>query len=161
MLQSNPLAPRNTLLSCGLLTGDMMNCSRTHRGIVHGGMSAMIIDEALGALVYLLKRDGVLGSGVALTAQLEIKYKKVSNTIWSALARGAQHECAGRNIGDAHPTMRRHSINAAGTGLYNPNASDCDASLPCRVTSSCARIWLLSGCTCSCPRIGLQVRHDR
>ncbi len=41
----------------------------------------MIIDEALGALVYLLKRDGVLGSGVALTAQLEIKHKKVSNNL--------------------------------------------------------------------------------
>ena len=52
-----------------------------HRGIVHGGVSAMIIDEALGAFVYLLKREGVLGPGVALTAQLDLKFKKVSTVI--------------------------------------------------------------------------------
>ena len=48
------------------------------RGIVHGGLSAMIIDEALGALVYLLKREEVLGPGPAFTAHLGVDYKKVS-----------------------------------------------------------------------------------
>ena len=37
----------------------------------------MIIDEALGALVYLLKRDEVLGPGPAFTAHLGVDYKKV------------------------------------------------------------------------------------
>jgi len=74
----------NTLprVCAAYLTDDTTIRCRTRSGIVHGGMSAMLIDEALGALVYLLKRDGVLGSGVALTAQLEVKYKKVSNTVW-------------------------------------------------------------------------------
>ena len=45
---------------------------------MHGGLSAMIIDESLGALVLVLKRDGVLGPGPAFTANLEVKYKKVS-----------------------------------------------------------------------------------
>lgn len=30
----------------------------------------MIIDETLGALVYVLKRDGVIGAGPAFTAHL-------------------------------------------------------------------------------------------
>lgn len=47
-----------------------------HRGIVHGGLSAMIVDEALGALVYLLKREQVLGPGPAFTAHLGVDYKK-------------------------------------------------------------------------------------
>ena len=47
------------------------------RGIVHGGLTAMIIDEALGALIYLLKREAVLGPGPAFTAHLEVDYKKV------------------------------------------------------------------------------------
>lgn len=46
-----------------------------HRGILHGGMSAMIIDETLGALVYVLKRDGVIGAGPAFTAHLGVDYK--------------------------------------------------------------------------------------
>jgi hypothetical protein len=37
----------------------------------------MIIDEALGALVYMLKREAVLGPGPAFTAHLEVDYKKV------------------------------------------------------------------------------------
>jgi len=44
---------------------------------VHGGLSAMIVDEALGALVYLLKREEVLGPGPAFTAHLGVDYKKV------------------------------------------------------------------------------------
>jgi hypothetical protein len=47
------------------------------QGIVHGGMSAMVIDETLGAMSYMLKQEGVLGSGPALTAHLEVDYKKV------------------------------------------------------------------------------------
>ncbi len=45
---------------------------------MHGGLSAMIIDEALGALVYLLKREEVLGPGPAFTAHLGVDYNKVS-----------------------------------------------------------------------------------
>ncbi len=37
----------------------------------------MIIDEALGVLVYMLKRDTVLGPGPAFTAHLGVDYKKV------------------------------------------------------------------------------------
>ena len=44
---------------------------------MHGGLTAMIIDEALGALVYMLKREAVLGPGPAFTAHLEVDYKKV------------------------------------------------------------------------------------
>ena len=47
------------------------------RGILHGGMSAMIIDETLGALVYVLKRDGVIGAGPAFTAHLGESFQYV------------------------------------------------------------------------------------
>lgn len=49
------------------------------RGILHGGMSAMIIDETLGALVYVLKRDGVIGAGPAFTAHLGASYQYISS----------------------------------------------------------------------------------
>lgn len=39
--------------------------------------STQICDETLGALTYILKRDGVLGAGPAFTARLEVDYKKV------------------------------------------------------------------------------------
>ena len=47
------------------------------RGIVHGGMSAMIVDEALGVLVHVLMLHGVLPPGPAFTAHLGVDYKKV------------------------------------------------------------------------------------
>ena len=59
-----------------LISSSTQNC-RHDRGIVHGGLSAMIIDEALGVLVYMLKRDSVLGPGPAFTAHLGVDYKKV------------------------------------------------------------------------------------
>lgn len=36
-----------------------------------------ICDETLGALAYMLKRDGALPAGLAYTARLEVDYKKV------------------------------------------------------------------------------------
>lgn len=47
-----------------------------HGGIVHGGMSATVMDETLGALAYSLKREGILGEGPAFTAHLHVDYKK-------------------------------------------------------------------------------------
>mmetsp|Transcript_8513 Transcript_8513/g.25543 ORF Transcript_8513/g.25543 Transcript_8513/m.25543 type:complete len:229 (-) Transcript_8513:627-1313(-) len=47
-----------------------------HGGLVHGGMSATVMDETFGALVYMLKRAGELGDGPAFTAHLEVDYKK-------------------------------------------------------------------------------------
>lgn len=47
------------------------------RGMAHGGLTALIIDEALGTFIYMLKRDAVLGPGPAVTAHLEVDYKKV------------------------------------------------------------------------------------
>lgn len=47
-----------------------------HPGLVHGGISATICDETLGALAYMLKRDGALPAGPAFTARLEVDYKK-------------------------------------------------------------------------------------
>lgn len=37
-----------------------------------------VMDETLGALVYMLKRSGQLGDGPAFTARLEVDYRKVS-----------------------------------------------------------------------------------
>ena len=39
----------------------------------------MIIDETLGALVYVLKRDGVIGAGPAFTAHLGASYQYISS----------------------------------------------------------------------------------
>ena len=128
-------------------TVDTISCRHTHRGIVHGGVSAMIIDEALGALVYLLKREGVLGSGAALTAQLEIKYKKVRDSTLARLGTGAN--CMAGLERSATCAVRTHlgaenGIDGLKAGLHE-HASDCDASLPCYAACGSARtqVWLL------------------
>ena len=46
-----------------------------HRGIVHGGLSAALLDETLGGAVYCLKAAGLVGRGPAFTAALEVDYK--------------------------------------------------------------------------------------
>lgn len=47
-----------------------------HGGLVHGGMSATVCDETLGALAYMLKRNEQLPPGPIFTARLEVDYKK-------------------------------------------------------------------------------------
>ena len=46
-----------------------------HRGVVHGGLSAALIDESCGAVVYCLKAGGMLARGPAFTAALDVAYK--------------------------------------------------------------------------------------
>ena len=45
-----------------------------HRGVVHGGLSAALIDESAGAIVFCLKAAGLLERGPAFTAALNISY---------------------------------------------------------------------------------------
>lgn len=47
-----------------------------HPKIVHGGLTSAIIDETLGGLNYVLKREGVIGSGPSFTVHLEVDYKR-------------------------------------------------------------------------------------
>lgn len=47
-----------------------------HAGIVHGGMTAAMIDESYGYLLYLAKATGVMDFPVVLTASLEVSYKQ-------------------------------------------------------------------------------------
>ncbi|KAK9816593.1 hypothetical protein WJX72_002389 [[Myrmecia] bisecta] len=47
-----------------------------HPTIVHGGLTAAVIDETLGGLAYILKREGIMGAGPAFTVHLEVDYKK-------------------------------------------------------------------------------------
>lgn len=42
------------------------------------GLTAAVIDETLGGLIYMLKRDGSLPPGPAFTVHLEVDYKAVS-----------------------------------------------------------------------------------
>ena len=42
----------------------------------HAGLTAALVDETLGALVYILKREGVIGGGPSFTVRLEMDYKK-------------------------------------------------------------------------------------
>lgn len=44
------------------------------------GLTAAVIDETLGGLIYMLKRDGSLPPGPAFTVHLEVDYKAVSCT---------------------------------------------------------------------------------
>mmetsp|Transcript_6221 Transcript_6221/g.13595 ORF Transcript_6221/g.13595 Transcript_6221/m.13595 type:complete len:288 (+) Transcript_6221:109-972(+) len=47
-----------------------------HKGIVHGGFTATIIDETFGYLLYLAKLHNALDFDIVLTAQLDVSYKK-------------------------------------------------------------------------------------
>ena len=40
------------------------------------GLTAALVDETLGALVYILKREGIIGDGPSFTVRLEMDYKK-------------------------------------------------------------------------------------
>ena len=51
----------------------------------------MIIDEAQGALIYLLKRDGVIGPGPAFTVHLGVKYKKAITLTLTLTAKPASY----------------------------------------------------------------------
>ncbi|KAK9909722.1 hypothetical protein WJX75_006596 [Coccomyxa subellipsoidea] len=46
-----------------------------HPRITHGGMTAAIIDETLGGLNYVLKREGIVPHGPSFTVHLEVGYK--------------------------------------------------------------------------------------
>ena len=43
---------------------------------IFAGLTSAIIDETLGGLCYVLKREGVIGSGPSFTVHLEVDYKK-------------------------------------------------------------------------------------
>ncbi|KAK9868238.1 hypothetical protein WJX84_002908 [Apatococcus fuscideae] len=46
-----------------------------HPKICHGGLTAAVIDETIGGLIYVLKREGELPPGPAFTVHLEVDYK--------------------------------------------------------------------------------------
>ena len=48
-----------------------------HPTIVHGGLTAAIVDETLGGLNYLLKKRNMLDSGPAFTVHMTMDWKKV------------------------------------------------------------------------------------
>lgn len=48
-----------------------------HAKIVHGGLLSSICDESYGALVYCMKQEKVIGPEPAVTANLNINYRKV------------------------------------------------------------------------------------
>lgn len=48
-----------------------------HAKIVHGGLLSSICDETYGALVYCMKQAKVIGPEPAVTANLNIDYRKV------------------------------------------------------------------------------------
>lgn len=43
---------------------------------LHIGLTSAIIDETLGGLNYIMKREGVIDSGPSFTVHLEVDYKK-------------------------------------------------------------------------------------
>lgn len=47
-----------------------------HAGIVHGGLTAAMIDESFGYLLYLARRAKILQFKAVLTASLEVQYKQ-------------------------------------------------------------------------------------
>ena len=49
-----------------------------HPTIVHGGLTASIVDETFGGLTYMLKKRGVLGPGPAFTVHMVMDWKKVN-----------------------------------------------------------------------------------
>jgi acyl-coenzyme A thioesterase PaaI-like protein len=48
-----------------------------HAKIVHGGLLGAICDETFGALVYSMKQKRLLGPEPAVTANLNVNYRKV------------------------------------------------------------------------------------
>lgn len=44
--------------------------------VLHAGLTSAIIDETLGGLNYIMKREGVIDSGPSFTVHLEVDYKK-------------------------------------------------------------------------------------
>ena len=48
-----------------------------HPAIVHGGLTAAIVDETLGGLNYLMKKHGLLDPGPAFTVHMVMDWKKV------------------------------------------------------------------------------------
>ena len=48
-----------------------------HPTIVHGGLTAAIVDETLGGLNYLMKKRGMLDPGPAFTVHMVMDWKKV------------------------------------------------------------------------------------
>ena len=48
-----------------------------HPTIVHGGLTAAIVDETLGGLNYVMKKRGMLDPGPAFTVHMTMDWKKV------------------------------------------------------------------------------------
>lgn len=62
-----------------------------HPTIVHGGLTAAIVDETLGGLNYLMKKRGMLDPGPAFTVHMVMDWKKVAQ---SACQSFAVQQCA-------------------------------------------------------------------
>lgn len=52
-----------------------------HAKIVHGGLLSSICDETYGALVYCMKQENAIGPEPAVTANLNINYRKVRSCL--------------------------------------------------------------------------------
>ena len=57
-------------------TGNL--CLRRPDRLLHAGLTAALVDETLGSLVYILKREGRLGEGPSFTVRLEMDYRSAA-----------------------------------------------------------------------------------
>ncbi|CAL8467714.1 g7252 [Coccomyxa elongata] len=67
-----------------------------HPRITHGGMTAAIIDETLGGLNYVLKREGIVPHGPSFTVHLEVAYKAPVPASTSLLCTASLQSLEGR-----------------------------------------------------------------
>ena len=64
-----------------------------HPTIVHGGLTAAIVDETLGGLNYLMKKRGMLDPGPAFTVHMVMDWKKVAQSACQYFAKVKQYAC--------------------------------------------------------------------
>ncbi|KDD75612.1 hypothetical protein H632_c592p0, partial [Helicosporidium sp. ATCC 50920] len=69
-----------------------------HPRITHGGLTAAILDETTGMLVYEGKRAGWLGPGQAFTARLEVDYRRPLPVDVEVVCTASLLETQGRKI---------------------------------------------------------------
>ncbi len=63
-----------------------------HPTIVHGGLTAAIVDETFGGLNYMMKKRGMLDPGPAFTVHMVMDWKKVCSLMCTS-GCNAQHSC--------------------------------------------------------------------
>lgn len=69
-----------------------------HPRITHGGLTAAIIDETTGALVFQGKDAGFLGPNAAFTAHLEVDYRRPLPVDVEVICTASLEEVQGRKI---------------------------------------------------------------